>query len=121
MSASRSRMAVLLVPVPEGATTDGEVGVTQVQELGSTIDYLPVVRQVQPPHVTARELVVPQRPPPGPPEGMSDLRPFKKHVALLPSNHPLRFALLGEPDWMAPAELRLKLREWAKYLAWQER
>jgi hypothetical protein len=29
--------------------------------------------------------------------------------------------LYGEPDWMALAELKLKLREWAKYLAWQER
>ncbi|MDG6913345.1 MAG: hypothetical protein JRN35_09740 [Nitrososphaerota archaeon] len=51
---------------------------------------------------------------------MADLRPFKKHVARLPSNHPLRFALQGEPDWMARAELKLKLREWAKYLAWQQ-
>ena len=121
MSASRSRMAVLLVPVPEGTTIDGEVGVTQVQDLGSTIDYLPVAQPVPAPHVPARELVVPQRAPSRPLEGMSDLRPFKKHVARLPPNHPLRFALHGEPDWMVPAELRLKLREWAKYLAWQER
>ena len=121
MSASRSRMAVLLVPVPEGTTIDGEVGVTQVQELGSTIDYLPVRQPVLSPLVSAREVVVPQRPLSGSLEGMADLRPFKKHVARLPPNHPLRFALHGEPDWMAPAELRLKLREWAKYLAWQER
>ena len=56
-----------------------------------------------------------------PPEGMADLQPFKKYVARLPSNHPLRFALQGEPDWMVRSELRLKLREWAKYLAWQEK
>lgn len=121
MSASRNRMAVLLVPVPEGTTIDGEVGVTQIQDMGSTIDYLPVTQPLPVPQVSTRELVAPPRPPVGAPEGMADLRPFKKHVARLPSNHPLRFALHGEPDWMAPAELRLKLREWAKYLAWQER
>ena len=121
MSASRSRMAVFLVPVPEGTTIDGEVGVTQVQDLGSTIDYLPVTQPIPSRQVVTRELMIPQKPPSGPSEGMSDLRPFKKYVARLPSNHPPRFALHGEPDWMAPAELRLKLREWAKYLAWQER
>ena len=121
MSASRSRMAVLLVPVPEGTTIDGEVGVTQIQDLGTTIDYLPVTPPLPVPQVATRELALIPRPPPTLPESMADLRPFKKHVARLPSNHPLRFALHGEPDWMAPAELRLKLREWAKYLAWQER
>ncbi len=121
MSASRSRMAVLLVPVPEGTTIDGEVGVTQIQHLASTIDYLPVAQPLPVSQVTARELAPMSRPALGPAEGMSDLRAFKKHVARLPPNHPLRFALQGEPDWMAPAELRLKLREWAKYLTWQER
>ena len=121
MSASRSRMAVLLVPVPEGTTIDGEVGVTQVQDLGSTIDYLPVTQSLPAPQVATRELTSLPRPSLGPAEGMSDLRPFKKHVARLPSNHPLRFALQGEPDWMTRTELKLKLQEWAKYLAWQER
>jgi hypothetical protein len=114
-------MAVLLVPVPEGTTIDDEVGVTQVQDLGSTIDYLPVAQHLPVPQVASHELAPVPRSPPRLPEGMSDLRPFKKHVARLPSNHPLRFALHGEPDWMARSELRLKLREWAKYLAWQER
>lgn len=121
MSASRSRMAVLLVPVPEGTTIDGEVKLTEIRDLGSTIDYLPVAQPVLAPQVATRELVVPQSPLPVPSEGLADLRPFKKSVARLPSNHPLRFALHGEPDWMVRGELKLKLREWAKYLAWQER
>jgi hypothetical protein len=115
-------MAVLLVPVPEGTTIDGEVGLSQVQDLGSTIDSLPVTQSLPAPRVTTRELTPPlPRPSPGSAEGLADLRSFKKHVARLPSNHPLRFALQGEPDWMARPELKLKLREWAKYLAWQER
>jgi hypothetical protein len=101
-------MALLLVPVPEGTTIDGEVGVSQIQDLASTIDYLPVTQSLP-------------KPPRVPEDGMADLRPFKKHVARLPSNHPLRFALQDEPDWMARSELRLKLREWAKYLSWQEK
>ena len=121
MSASRSRMAVLLVPVPEGATIDGEIGATQVQDMVSTIDYLPVTQPLPVPQVATRELMALPIPPLGSSGVMSDLRPFKKHVARLPSNHPLRFALQGEPDWMARSELKLKLREWAKYLAWQER
>ena len=121
MSASRNRMAVLLVPVPEGTTIHGEVGVTHVQDLGSTIDYLPVTQYPPAPQVATREQVAHQRPSLGPADGMADLRAFKTHVARLPSNHPLRFALHGEPDWMARSELQLKLREWAKYLAWQER
>ena len=114
-------MAVLLVPVPEGTTIDGEVGGSQVQDLGSAVDYLPVTQPHPVPQMSTHESVPIPRPFRGPPEGMADLRLFKKHVARLPPNHPLRFALHGEPDWMAPAELRLKLREWAKYLAWQER
>ena len=114
-------MAVLLVPVPEGTTIDGEVGVTQVQDLGSTIDHFPVTQPIPVPEVASQERVPIPKPHPAPLETIADRRPFKKHVARLPSNHPLRFALLGEPDWMAHAELRLKLREWAKYLAWQER
>ncbi len=121
MSASRNRMAVLLVPVPEGTTIDGEVGVSQVQDLGSMIDYLPVTQPLPVPQMATRELAAPLNPFRGSAEGMADLRPIKKHVARLPPNHPLRFALQGEPDWMARSELRLKLREWAKYLAWQER
>jgi hypothetical protein len=114
-------MAVLLVSVPEGTTIDGEVGATQVQDMGSTIDYLPMAQPLPVPQVVVPEKAPIPKSPSSLPEGMSDLRPFKKHVARLPPNHPLRFALHGEPDWMAPAELRLKLREWAKYLAWQER
>jgi hypothetical protein len=114
-------MAVLLVPVPEGTTIEGEVGVSQVQDVGSTIDHLPVTQSLPVLQVATRELMALPRPPLAPPEGMADIRPFKKHVARLPSNHPLRFALQGEPDWMARSELKLKLREWAKYLAWQER
>ena len=121
MSASRRRMAVLLVPVPEGTTIDGEVGLSQVQDLGSTIDYLPVTPSLPAPQRATRELVAVPMPSLESPVSMADLRPFKKHVARLPSNHPLRFALQGEPDWMVRAELKLKLREWAKYLAWQER
>ena len=114
-------MAVLLVPVPEGTTIEGEVDVSQVHDLGSTIDYLQMSQPVPAPQEATREQGVLPRTPLEIPEGMADLRSFKKHVARLPSNHPLRFALQGEPDWMACAELRLKLREWAKYLAWQER
>jgi hypothetical protein len=112
-------MAVLLVPVPEGTTIEGEVGVSKIQDLGSTIDYVPVTQSLPVPQIATRELTALPRSSLAPPEGMADLRPFKKHVARLPSNHPLRFALQGEPDWMARSELKLKLREWAKYLAWQ--
>ena len=52
---------------------------------------------------------------------MRDLRPLKQSVAHLPSNHPLRLAPRGEPDWLPHEKTRPKLREWAKYLAWQER
>ncbi|MDG6950064.1 MAG: hypothetical protein JRM77_09530 [Nitrososphaerota archaeon] len=114
-------MAVLLVPVPEGTTIDGEVGVSQVQDLESVIDYLQVSQPVPASQEATREQGVLPGSPREIPEGMADLRPLKKHVARLPSNHPLRFALQGEPDWMSRSELRLKLREWAKYLAWQER
>ena len=51
----------------------------------------------------------------------ADLRGLKQKVQSLPRHHPLRFALKGEPDRMSRAELALKLIEWAKYLAWQER
>ncbi len=121
MSASHNRLALLLVPVPEGTTIDGEVGASQIHDLGSTIDYLPVTQPLPVPQVRTRDLVTLSRPSCDPPEGLADLRPFKKHVARLTSNHPLRFSLQGEPDWMARSELKLKLREWAKYLAWQER
>ena len=121
MSASRNRMAVLLVPVPEGTTIDGEVDVSQVQDLGSTFDYLPVGPSLPLPQMATCELAPLPKPMRGIHEGLADLRSFKKHVARLPSNHPLRFALQGEPDWMARSELKSKLREWAKYLAWQER
>ena len=121
MSASRNRMAVLLVPVPEGTTIDGEVGVSQVQDMGSTNDYLPVTQPLLVPQMKAHEFAPLPKPSHGSLEGFADLRPFKKHVARLPSNHPLQFALQGEPDWMTRPELRSKLREWAKYLAWQER
>ena len=114
-------MAVLLVPVPDGTTIDGEVEVTRIQDLASTIDYLPVAQPLPVSQVSTRELVPLPKHSRGPPEGIADLRPLKKHVDHLPSNHPLRFALQGEPDWMARSELKLKLREWAKYLAWVER
>lgn len=51
----------------------------------------------------------------------ADLRNLKQKVQSLPRHHPLRLALKGEPDRMLRAELTLKLMEWAKYLAWQER
>ncbi len=121
MSASRNRMAVLLVPVPEGTTIEGEVSVSQIQDLGSTIDYLPLAQSLPSPQVATHEQVALPKPSRAPQDALADLRPIKKHVARLPTNHPLRFALQGEPDWMSRSELRLKLREWAKYLAWQER
>lgn len=121
MSVNRSRMALLLVPVPEGTTIDGEVGVSQIQDLDPTVNYPPVAQPQPVPQMATRELAAPRNPSRGFPEGLADLRPIKKHVARLPSNHPLRFALQGEPDWMSRPELKLKLREWAKYLAWQER
>ena len=114
-------MAVLLVPVPEGSSIDGEVGVAHVQDLGTSVNYPPVAQPLPVPQMATRELAAPLNPFRGSAEGMADLRPIKKHVARLPSNHPLRFALQGEPDWMSRSELKLKLREWAKYLAWQER
>ena len=51
----------------------------------------------------------------------ADLRGLKQKVQKLPRHHPLRVALKGEPDRMPRSELVLKLMEWAKYLAWQER
>lgn len=50
---------------------------------------------------------------------MKDLRPLKGQVALLPANHPLRFALRGEPDWLPHEEARWKLLEWVKYVDWK--
>ena len=114
-------MALLLVPVPEGTIIDGEVGVSQIHDMGSPLDYLPVAQSLPQPRIVGGELAPLPKPTRGIQDGLADLRSLKKHVARMPPNHPLRFALQGEPDWMARSELNLKLREWAKYLAWQER
>jgi len=50
---------------------------------------------------------------------LADLRPLKRLVARLSPNHPLRFALQGEPDWLPRTEAERKLLEWSKYVAWK--
>ncbi len=50
---------------------------------------------------------------------MMDLRPLKGQVTPLPSNHPLRFALRGEPDWLRLVEARRKLLELVKHVDWK--
>ena len=49
-----------------------------------------------------------------------DLKGLKREVERLPRHHPLRLALRGEPDRLPRAELVLKMREWSKYLGWQD-
>ena len=114
----------MLVTVPEGSEVDGKVEVLPFQGISAAQGYLPSASPAPTPLDAVQQSVhspVVQRPLEATVGAVRDLRPFKKSMVRLPINHPLRFALQGEPDWMAPAELRLKLREWAKYLAWQER
>ena len=56
--------------------------------------------------------------PPAAPE--ADLRGLKREVERLPRHHPMRLAVHGEPDRMPRAELVLKMKEWSKYLGWQD-
>ena len=114
----------MLVPVPEGSDVDGEVQVLPFQGISATQGYLPLasLAPTQPDAVgpRARPQAVPRQSQSGV-RPMRDLRPLKQSVAHLPSNHPLRLAPRGEPDWLPHEKTRPKLREWAKYLAWQER
>ena len=123
---TRSRMALVLVPVPEGVSLPGEVQVGGQQTLESILGYPQVPRmEVAPSQVS---------PSPGPrsfptaevdeaaPIGRTaDLRRLKRAVARLPKRHPLKLSLDGEPDSLPRAELLLKLREWVKFFAWEER
>ena len=98
---NRRRFAVVLVPVPEGSDVDGEVEVLPFQGVNSGQGYLPLVSSVAVPTGAPPPSVLPQPVPRSSEaraEAMRDLRPLKRQVALLPSNHPLRFALRGEPD-----------------------
>lgn len=117
-------MALVMVPVPEGTTLEGEIGVTQIQDMGATLDF-PAAATPQPVRLPpTMQGAFPRTPPEHTlrdPSAVTDLRSMKRLVARLPSNHPLRFALQGEPDWLPSAEASMKLLEWTKYLGWKER
>lgn len=118
-------MAVLLVPIENGMLPFPGVG-----KRGGGYPF--------PAEVSAQPELVPQGLPEGfqdqaaprqspsgtlvapPVERESDLRGLKREVERLPHHHPMRLALRGEPDRMPRAELVLKMREWLKYLGWQD-
>lgn len=114
----------MLVPVPEGSDVDGEVEVLPFQGISAAQGYLPLASPgvaasgAPPPPARAPPQVVPRHLG-APVGGMRDLRSLKRSIALLPSNHPLRFALRGEPDWLPREEAKRKLSEWVKYLDWK--
>ena len=114
---NRMRFAVVLVPVPEGSEVDGEVDVLPFHGVNPGQGFLPLVS----PGALPPSVLPPAAPRPSEPraEAMRDLRPLKRSVALLPANHPLRFALRGEPDWLPHEEARRKLLEWVKYVDWK--
>ena len=121
---NRRRFAVVLVPVPEDSDVDGEVEVLPARGVNTTGGYLPLLKSgvaasgAPPPPPSAPLQVVP-RPSEASVGGMRDLRPLKRSIAHLPSNHPLRLALRGEPDWLPHEEARRKLLEWVKYVEWK--
>ena len=119
---SRRSFAVVLLPVSEVSDVEGEVKVLPFQGVNSAQGYLPLVNPGAAPSGALPPRVLPQvAPRPSEPraETMRDLRPLKRTVALLPANHPLRFALRGEPDWLRVVEARRKLLEWVKYVDWK--
>ena len=114
----------MLVQVPEGSDVDGEVEVLPFQGVSPDQGYFPLVSPVAVPTGGPPPSVLPQavpRPSEGTVGAMRDLRPLKWSVARLPSNHPLRLALQGEPDWLPHEEARRKLLEWVKYVDWMVR
>ena len=121
---TKRRFAVVLVPVPEGSEVDGEVEVLPFPGISSAQGYLPLANPAPPPPDVIRPSASPQvvqRPLESTVRSMRDLRPLKRSVAHLPSNHPLRLALRGEPDWLPHEEARRKLLEWVKYVDWSVR
>ena len=121
---TKRRFAVVLVPVPEGSEVDGEVEVLPFQGISAAQGYLPLVSPVPSRPDAVQPSVhspVVQRPAPASGGAMRDLRPLKRSVAHLPSNHPLRLALRGEPDLLPHEEARRKLLEWVKYVDWTVR
>ena len=121
---TKRRFAVVLVPVPEGSEVDGEVGVLPFPGISGAQGYLPLASPAPPPPDEKRPSAPPhvvQRPLEATVGAMRDLRPLKRSVAHLPSNHPLRLVLRGEPDWLPHEEARRKLLEWVKYVDWTVR
>ncbi len=115
---TKRRFAVLLVPVPEGSDVDGEVEVLPFQGISAAQGYLPLASPAPPPPDVIRPRDFPQvvpRPSEASVGGVRDLRPLKRSVTHLPSNHPLR----GDPDWLPHEEARRKLLEWVKYVDWK--
>lgn len=106
------------MPVPEGSDVD----VLPFQGVNPGQGHLPLVSPgavqsgVHPPNALPQAHPEPSEAEVG---AMRDLRPLKGQVALLPSNHPLRFALRGELDWLPHEEARWKLSEWVKYVDWK--
>ncbi len=119
---TKRRFAVVLVPVPEGSDVDGEVEVLPFQGVNPDQGYLPLVSPGVVPSGVHSLSVLPQaasmtlKAMVG---SMKDLWPLKGQIALLPSNHPLRFSLRGEPDWLPYEEAKRKLLEWVKYVYWK--
>jgi len=120
---NRGRMAVLLVPVPEGGI-QGPQGMS-LEDLSSVLRFAPAqVPQVAP---EIRSGSAPTPPTPlgpaaagTPAAAMTNLTDLKREVARLPRHHPLRVALQGEPDRLPRQELVTKAREWVKYLGWTD-
>jgi hypothetical protein len=123
---NRGRMALVLVPVPDGGSLPGEIEVGGARGLEAilSLSQVPMVQTVRSPapHLPP----TPSVPNEGEDESertgrIADLKRLKRAVERLPKNHPLRLSLHGEPDEMPRAELVQKLREWAKCFAWEER
>ena len=120
VSMNRRRFAVVLVPVPDGS--DVEVEVLPFQGVNSGQGCFPLVSPGGVPPGALPPSVLPLAAP-GPSEARAEAmrspRPLKRSVVLLPANHPLRFALRGEPDWLPHEEEKRKLLEWVKYVDWK--
>jgi hypothetical protein len=122
VSVNGRRFAIVLVPVPEGSDVDGEVEVLPFQRVNSGQGYLLLVSPGAVPTGALPPNALPQavpKPSEVRAESMKDLRSLKRQVPLLPENHPLRFALQGEPDWLPHAEARRRLQEWVEYVDWK--